>query len=72
MGACATYDDLMILEFKNPDDSFQVDQSEIDIGLSVRKGNTELLDAANKVLAGMNEDDFNKQMNEAIAVQPQL
>ena len=33
---------------------------EINIGLSVRKGNTTLLDAANKVLAGMTAEGFNR------------
>ncbi len=72
MGACSTYDDLMILDFSNSDDNFEVDQSEIDIGLSVKKGNTTLLDAANAVLKTMNADDFSNMMNDAIAVQPKI
>ena len=71
MGACATYDDLMILNFENTEDNFQVDQSEINIGLSVKKGNTTLVDASNQVLSQMNADDFNALMNEAIGVQPE-
>lgn len=72
MGACSTYDDLMILNFSNSDDNFKVDQGEINIGLSVKKGNTTLLDAANAVLKTMNADDFNNMMNDAIAVQPKI
>ena len=72
MGACSTYDDLMILNFSNSDDNFKVDQGEINIGLSVKKGNTTLLDAANAVLKTMNADDFNNMMNDAIAVQPNI
>ena len=72
MGACATYPDLMILDFSTGDDDFEVDQSEIDIGASVKKGNTVLLDAANKVLKEMNVDQFNDLMNQAIAIQPTI
>ena len=71
MGACATYDNLVILTFAEGDD-FEVDQGEINIGISVLKGNTFLLDAMNKVLGEMNEDVFNSIMNEAINVQPAI
>ena len=70
MGACAAYEGLKILDFTDTDDNFQVDQSEIDIGASVKKGNTTLLDAANEVLKTMTVDDFNNLMNDAIAIQP--
>ena len=72
MGACATYDNLVILDFSGTDDNFEVDEGEINIGISVVKGNTFLLDAMNKVLAEMNVDDFNTIMNEAISVQPEI
>ena len=72
MGACATYDNLFILDFSQTDDDFEVDQGEINIGISVLKGNTFLLDAMNKVLGGMNVDNFNAIMNDAIAVQPEI
>ena len=72
MGACATYDNLVILDFTNTDDDFEVDQGEINIGISVLKGNTTLLDAMNKVLGEMNVDMFNAIMNDAIAVQPEI
>ena len=70
MGACAAYEGLKILDFSGTDDDFEVDQSEIDIGASVKKGNTVLLEAANKVLKAMNADQFNDLMNQAIAIQP--
>ena len=70
MGACATYDNLVILDFSGTDDDFEVDAGEINIGISVVKGNTFLLDAMNAVLNEMTVDDFNNTMNEAIAVQP--
>ena len=72
MGACATYDNLFILDFSQTDDDFEVDQGEINIGISVLKGNTTLLDAMNKVLGEMNVDMFNAIMNDAIAVQPEI
>ena len=72
MGACATYDNLVILDFTGSGDDFDVDEGEINIGISVVKGNTFLLDAMNKVLGAMNVDDFNNIMNDAIAVQPEI
>ena len=72
MGACATYDNLMILDFTNTDDDFEVDQGEINIGISVVKGNSFLLDAMNAVLDQMSVEDFNNTMNEAISVQPEI
>lgn len=70
MGAVAAYPDLTILDFSDSDDGFTVDEGEINIGISVMKGNTVLKDAINSVLDDMTEDDFNDMMSEAIAVQP--
>ena len=72
MGACAAYEGLKILDFTDTDDNFEVDQSVIDIGASVKKGNTTLLNAANDVLSTMTVDDFNNLMNDAIAIQPAI
>ena len=72
MGACATYDNLVILDFSGTEDNFEVDEGEINIGISVVKGNTVLLDAMNAVLADMTVEDFNNTMNEAISVQPEI
>ena len=72
MGACATYSDLAILDFSNSEDNFKVDEGQINIGISVVKGNTELKDAMDKVLAPLNADIFNAIMNQAIAVQPTI
>ena len=72
MGACATYDNLTILDFSGTDDNFDVDEGEINIGISVVKGNTFLLDAMNAVLSEMTVEDFNNTMNEAISVQPAI
>lgn len=72
MGAVATYPDLKILNFTDTDDNFVVDEGEINIGISVAKGNTTLFDAANKVLETMTVDDFESIMNDALSVQPEL
>ena len=67
-GALIAYSDLKILDL--PDDAFKVDEGDINIGISVKKGNTELKDKINSALAGMTADDFNKIMNEATKIQP--
>ena len=72
MGACSTYPDLTILDFSGSEDDFQVDEGEINIGISVAKGNTALKDAMDGVLSGMTADDFNAVMDEAISVQPSI
>ena len=70
MGAVAAYPDMKILDFSDSDDNFQVDEGDINIGVSVKKGNTELKDAIDSVLSTMTVDDFNAMMDEAISVQP--
>ena len=68
--ALMVYPDMTLLDFSTGDDDFQVSEEEINIGISVRKGNTELLDAMNSVLSTLSVDDFNRMMDEAIQVQP--
>ncbi len=70
LGACAAYDDMVLLDFSESDDNFEADEGEINIGISLQKGNTALLDAINAVLEPMSADDFNELMDEAIAIQP--
>ena len=77
MAAQAKNDNLVILDFSGTDGDFQFASEEeraenVNIGISVRKGNTELLDAMNAVLGDMTEDDFNTVMTEAISVQPEV
>ncbi len=69
-GAVAAYSDMVILDFSGSGDDFAVSESDVNIGISVKKGNTVLLDALNKVLSGMTADDFNAVMAQAIAIQP--
>ena len=69
-GAVITYPDMVILDFAGSGDDFAVSEEEVNIGISVRKGNTALLDAMNAVLSGQTADDFNARMAEATAIQP--
>ena len=68
--ALMVYPDMTLLDFSGSDDDFQVSEEEINIGISVRKGNTELLNAINSVLDTLTVEDFNRMMDEAIQVQP--
>ena len=68
--ALVAYPGMRLLDFAGSDDDFQVSEEEINIGISVRKGNTELLDAINGVLDTLTIEDFNRMMDEAISVQP--
>ena len=77
MGAVAKDDNLVILNFSGTDGDFQFATEEeraenVNIGISVQKGNTALKDAIDAVLSTMTEDDFNTLMDEAIAVQPEV
>ena len=69
-GALVAYPDMVILDFAGSGDDFEVSDEDVNIGISVMKGNTVLKDALDSVLSGMTADDFNKLMAEAIAVQP--
>ena len=68
--ALVAYPNLKLLDFSGSDDDYKVSQEEINIGISVRKGNTELLNAINDALSHLTVDDFNSMMQDAIAVQP--
>ncbi len=73
-GAVAAYPDMKILDFSGTDGDFQFTDEEraenVNIGISVQKGNTALVNAINSALEGMTADDFNEIMAEAIAIQP--
>ena len=77
MGAATQDDNLVILNFSGTPGDFQfaseAERAEnVNIGISVRKGNTVLKDAIDKVLSQMTEDDFNQLMDEAIRIQPEV
>ena len=68
---------LKILNFSGTDGDFQFASEEeraenVNIGISVQKGNTTLLDAMNAVLEQMDSADFNTIMDYAIAIQPKI
>ena len=69
-GALIAYDDFVLLDFSGSGDDFQVSDEDINIGVSLRKGNTVLKDALDAVLSQMTADDFNAMMAEATAIQP--
>lgn len=70
MAACVAYPDFTLLDFSDSEDAFEVSDEEINIGISLQKGNTELKDAINGVLGEMTAEDYEEMMNEAISVQP--
>ena len=73
-GAVAAYPDMKILDFSGTDGDFQFSEEvraeNVNIGISVKKGSTALVDAINSVLATMTAYDFNELMAQAIAIQP--
>ena len=73
-GAIAAYPDMTILDFSGTDGDFQfsdeVRAENVNIGVSVMKGNTELKDKIDAVLSTMTADDMNELMAQAIAIQP--
>ena len=69
-GALIAYDDFVLLDFANSGDDFEVSEEEINIGISVQKGNTTLLNKINDYLKMKTVDDFNALMNRAIEIQP--
>ena len=76
MGAVAKNENLVILDFtKNPEGDFQfaseTERAEnVNLGISVLKGNETLKNAIDATLSKMTEADFNALMDQAIAVQP--
>ena len=73
-GAVAAYPDMVILDFSGTDGDFQFTEEEraenVNIGVSVMKGNTELREAIDSVLSEMTVEDFNELMAQAIEIQP--
>ena len=73
-GAVAAYPDLKILDFSGTDGDFQFDEEvraeNVNIGVSVMKGNTALKEKIDAVLSTMTVEDFNSIMERAIAIQP--
>ena len=73
-GAVAAYPDLVILDFSGTDGDFQFTEEEraenVNIGVSMMKGNTVLREAIDSALSEMTVEDFNELMAYAISIQP--
>lgn len=73
-GAVAAYPDMVILDFSGTDGDFQfseeVQAENVNIGVSMMKGNTVLREAIDGFLSTMTVDDFNALMEQAISIQP--
>lgn len=73
-GALVAYPDMTILDFSGTEGDFQFSEEvraeNVNIGVSLKKGNAELKSAIDSVLSTMTADDFNAIMAEAIAIQP--
>ena len=77
LAAVAKDDNLVILNFSGTDGDFQFATEEeraenVNIGISVQKGNTQLADAIDTVLSVLNEEQFNALMDQAISIQPEI
>ncbi len=69
-GALIAYPELVLLDFANSGDDFEVSDEEVNIGIAVQKGNTALRDAIDAYLSTLTADDFNARMDQAISIQP--
>lgn len=70
LGAVAVYPNMTALDLSGGD--FAVSEEEINIGISVKKGNSELLKNLNDALATLTKDDFATMMADAIKVMAEL
>lgn len=60
--------DLKIIDFEGGT-GFEVSNEETDLGIPCQKGNTELVDKINEVLAGLSQEDRDAMMDQAVASQ---
>ena len=69
--ALVAHPDFKLLDFEgDAENDYKVSEEEVNIGISLKKGNTELKDSINSVLDKMDKTEFEKMMDEAIKVQP--
>ena len=59
-----------MLDFTGTDGAFEVSDEDVNIGISLKKGNTALKEKLDSVLSVMTEEDFTELMDQAISVQP--
>ena len=67
--ALAAYKNFKILDFTGNNDNFHISNEETNIAISVKKGDTELKNAINTVLAKMDKNDYDRIMDQAISAQ---
>ena len=70
LAACVAYSDFVMFDFSGTDGDYEVSEEEINIGISLQKGNTELKDKIDSVLNTMTVEDYEQMMKDAIGVQP--
>ena len=70
LAACVAYPDFTMLDFTGTEGEFEVSDEDINIGISLKKGNTELKEKLDSVLSTLTEEDFTELMDQAISVQP--
>ena len=70
LAACAEYPGLKILDFSGTNDDFEMADEEVNVAISVKKGDTTLKNQINAVLSKMTAQDRKELMNRAIAAQP--
>ena len=70
LAACVAYPNFTLLDFSASGEDYEVSEEEINIGVSMQKGNDTLRNAINEVLSTMSAEDYAAQMEEAISLQP--
>lgn len=70
LAACVAYPNFTLLDFSSSGEDYEVSEEEINIGVSMQKGNDTLRNAINEVLSTMSAEDYAAQMEEAISLQP--
>lgn len=69
MAAAFSNPNLVMLDFKDGK-GFEASQEDVEMGIAVKKGNSDLLKQLNEKLGSISEGDRNKMMEEAIQKQP--
>lgn len=70
LAACVAYPTMVMLDFSDSDDGFEVSDEDVVMGISVQQGNEELIAQINEMLSQYTTDDYSAMMEEAIEVQP--
>lgn len=70
LAACEEYQGLKILDFSGTDDDFEMADEEVNVAISVKKGDAKLKNQINAVLAKMTAQERTELMSRAIESQP--